>query len=106
MKAQIMMCPYRHHSVPIVLDTGAEPNVISDTIAKRLSINILDTSSQAVQVDKSPLPSIGHILIDLFNGENSWLFDALVCTNIGDIVIVGNPFLAQGIYPITYGNCV
>ena len=103
-KAPIMMCHYRHNPVSIVLDTGAEHNVISDTVAKRLSINILDTSSQAVQVDKSPLRSVGRILINLCNGEDSWIFDALVCTNIGDVVIAGNPFLAQGINPITYKN--
>ena len=103
-KAPIMMCHYRHNPVSIVLDTGAEHNVISDTVANRLSIKILDTSSQAVQVDKSPLHSVGRVLINLCNGEDSWIFDALVCTNIGDVVIAGNPFLAQGINPITYKN--
>ena len=103
-KAPIMMCHYKHHPVSVVLDTGAEHNVISETFVKRLSINILKTTSQAVQVDKSPLRSVGRISISLSNGEDSWLFDALVCTDIGDIVIAGNPFLAQGINPITYKN--
>ena len=103
-KAPIMMCLYNHHPVSIVLDTGAEHNVISDTVVKRLSMNIERTSSQAVQVDKSPLRSVGRISIILSNGDDSWLFDALVCTNIGEVVIAGNPFLAQGINPITYKN--
>ena len=103
-KAPIMMCHYEDHPIPIVLDTGAEHNVISDTVVGRLSINILRTSSQAVQVDKSPLRSVGCISIMLTNGGDSWLFDAIVCTNIGDVVIAGNPFLAQGINPITYRN--
>ena len=77
-KAPIMMCHYKHHPVSIVLDTGAEHNVISDTLVKRLSINLLKTSSQAMKVDKSPLRSVGRICINLFNGEDSWLFDALV----------------------------
>ena len=103
-KAPIMMCHYKHHPVFIILDTGAEHNVISDTLVKRLSINILKTSSQAVQVDKSPLRSVGRISINVSNADDSWLFDALVCTDIGDVVIAGNPFLAQGINPITYKN--
>ena len=82
-KAPIMMCHYEGHPVSIVLDTGAEHNIISDTVAKRLSINIVRTFSQAVQVDKSPLRSIGRISIILSNGEDSWLFDAIVCTDIG-----------------------
>ena len=103
-KAPIMMCHYKHYPISIVLDTGAEHNVISDTVVKRLSMNMLETSSKAVQVDKSPLCSVGRISICLSNGGDSWLFDALVCTNIGDVVIAGNPFLAQGINPITYRN--
>ena len=65
---------------------------------------MLETSSKAVQVDKSPLRSVGRISISLSNADDSWLFDALVCTDIGDVVIAGNPFLAQGINPITYKN--
>ena len=103
-KAPIMMCHYKHCPISVVLDTGAEHNVISDTVVKRLCINMLETSSKAVQVDKSPLRSVGRISISLSNGDDSWLFDALVCTDIGDVVIAGNPFLAQGINPITYKN--
>ena len=91
-----MTCHYKHHHVSLVLDTGAEHNVISDTVVKRLAIDISKTSSQAVQTDKSPLRSVGRISIILSNGDDSWLFDALVCTDIGDVIIAGNPFLLQG----------
>ena len=40
-KAPIMMCHYKHHSVSLILDTGAEHNVISDTVVKKLGIPIL-----------------------------------------------------------------
>ena len=103
-KAPIMMCHYKHHPMSLILDTGAEHNVIGDTVVKRLSIKILKTSSQAQQVDKSKLHSIGRISVTLSNADDSWQFDALVCVGIGDVVIAGNPFLEQGINPITYKN--
>ena len=99
-----MMCHYKHHPMSLILDTGAEHNVIGDTVVKRLSIKILKTSSQAQQVDKSKLHSIGRISVTLSNADDSWQFDALVCVGNGDVVIAGNPFLEQGINPITYKN--
>ena len=103
-KAPIMMCYYKHFPVSLILDTGAEHNVISDTVVKRLGIPILKTSSQAQQVDKSRLNSIGRISVLVSNASDSWQFDALVCVGVGDVVIAGNPFLQQGINPITYKN--
>ena len=103
-KAPIMMCYYKHHPVSLILDTGAEHNVISDTVVKKLGIPIFKTSSQAQQVDKSRLNSVGRISVLVSNASDSWQFDALVCVGIGDVVIAGNPFLQQGISPITYKN--
>ena len=82
----------------LILDTGAEHNVISDTVVKKLGIPILKTSSEAQQVDKS------RISVLVSNASDSWQFEALVCVGIGDVVIAGNPFLEQGINPITYKN--
>ena len=103
-KAPIMMCYYEHYPMPLILDTGAEFNVIGDVTVKRLGVKVLKTNSQAQQVDKSPLLSIGRISIPLSNADDTWNFEALVCSNIGDIIIAGNPFLEQGINPITYRN--
>ena len=97
-KAPIMSCFYKHFPVSLILDTGAEHNVISDTVVKKLGIPILKTSSEAQQVDKS------RISVLVSNASDSWQFDALVCVGIGDVVIAGNPFLEQGINPITYKN--
>ena len=103
-RSPLMMCHYKHHPVPLVLDTGAENNVISDIICKKLGLKIMQTSSQAQQVDKSPLKSIGRIFATFSNAEDSWGFDGLVCSGIGDVIIAGNPFLAQGINPVTNKN--
>ena len=102
MKAPIMLCYYKHFAIPVILDTGAEYNVIADSQVKRMNILVSKTSARAIQVDKSPLHTIGSVSLELSNGEDSWLFSALVCTGVGDVIIAGNPFLAQGINPITY----
>ena len=58
-RSPMMMCFINHVPVPIILDTGAENNVIGDITCKKLGLQILQTSSQAQQVDKSPLKSVG-----------------------------------------------
>ena len=103
-RAPIMMCYINHIAAPVVLDTGAENNVIGDVTCRKFGLKILQTCSQAQQVDKSPLKSVGRVLLQLENGNESWTFDGLVCAGIGDIILAGNPFLEQGINPVTYKN--
>ena len=79
-RSPMMMCFIGHVAVPIILDTGAENNVIGDVTCKRLGLRISQTSSQAQQVDRSPLKSVGRVLFQRENGENSWLYDGLVCS--------------------------
>ena len=105
-RSPIMMCHIKDASVPVVLDTGAENNVIGVVTCKRLGLKIMQTTSQAQQVDKSPLKSVGRVVVQLENGDDSWVYDGLVCSGIGDIIIAGNPFLAQGINPVTYKNVI
>ena len=105
-RSPVMMCHINHATVPVILDTGAENNVIGDVTCKKLGLKIQQTSSQAQQVDKSPLKSIGKVVLNLENGQDSWLYDGLVCSGIGDIIIAGNPLLVQGINPVTYKNVI
>ena len=102
--APLMMTHYNHNPLTILLDTGAEFNIISSSIVKHLNVKILQTPSKASQVDKSLLKSVGKIVIPITNGEETWNFDALVCENVGDVIIGGNPLLDQGINPVTYRN--
>ena len=99
-----MMVYYDSEPLTILLDTGAENNIISTSIAKRLNVKIQPTPSKASQVDKTPLKSVGKITISIYNGDEMWIYDALVCDNVGDIIIGGNPLLDQGINPVTYRN--
>ena len=105
-RSPLMLCHINHATVPVILDTGAENNVIGDITCKKLGLKIQQTCSQAQQVDKSPLKSVGRVVFNLENGQDSWLYDGLVCSGIGDIIIAGNPLLVQGINPVTYKNAI
>ena len=81
-----MMTYYNHNPLTILLDTGAENNIISSSIVNRLNIKILQTPSKASQVDKSLLKSTGRIVIHINNGKEVWTFDALVCDNVMSVM--------------------
>lgn len=43
-------------------------------------------------------------MITIVNEDESWIYNALVCENVGEVIIGGNPLLDQGINPVTYRN--
>ena len=88
------------------MDTGAESNVVSDIRAKRLKLKISPTRSGANQVDRTRLKVLGSVYVTLNNKEETFLYDALVCADIGDIMICGNPLMAQGIIPNPVDKCI
>ena len=102
--APLMMVYYDSKPLTILLDTGAENNIISASVVKKLNIKVQQTPSKASQVDKTLLKSVGKVVIPIYNGEEMWTYDALVCDNVGDVIIGGNPLLGQGINPVTYRN--
>ena len=78
------------------MDTGAESNVISDIRAKRLNLTIVPTRSAANQVDRTQLKVLGSVSAVLKNKNDSFTFEALVCKDIGDLMLCGNPLMEQG----------
>ena len=91
----------------IVADTGAEVNIISDSCVKRLGLNVERTKYGANQVNKTPLNVVGLVTLDIFYGDSfKFQFQGLVCSDIGNVIIGGNPLLAQGITPVPYRKCI
>ena len=90
----------------VVTDTGAEVNIISDSVIRDLGVCVDKTCSRANQVDKMPLNVIGMITIPVMHGEFVWSFNALVCSGVGEICIAGNPMLCQGITPMPSKRCI
>ena len=90
----------------VVTDTGAEVNIISDSVVRNLGVRVDKTCSRANQVDKMPLNVIGMITVPVMHGEFLWSFNALVCSGVGEICIAGNPMLCQGITPMPSKRCI
>lgn len=93
-------------TIEVITDTGAEVSIISDRIVKAVGLRIVRTVSGANQVDKMPLNVLGMITIPVTHGQFSWVFNALVCSGVGDVCIGGNPFLCQGITPLPSKRCI
>ena len=48
----------------------------------------------------------GMITIPVMHGQFKRIFNALVCSGVGDICIAGNPMLCQGITPMPSKSCI
>ena len=105
-KAPLMNFFINHQPSTALMDTGAESNVISDIRAKRLRLKISPTRSGANQVDRTKLKVLGSVYVTLNNKDDTFVYDALVCTDIGDIMICGNPLMSQGIIPNPVDKCI
>ena len=105
-RAPMMKFFVNHVATKAIMDTGAESSVISESRARHLSLKILPTISGAHQVDKSRLNVIGSVLVTLHYQNDSFEFDALVCREIGDLMICGNPVMSQGIIPNPVDKCI
>ena len=90
----------------VVTDTGAEVSIISDSVVRGIGVRVDKTCSRANQVNKMPLNVTGMITIPVMHGQFKWIFNALVCSGVGDICIAGNPMLCQGITPMPSKRCI
>jgi hypothetical protein len=94
-KSPIMQCFYRHIAISLCLDTGAETNLISDTITKLLNLQFSKTNQGALQGDeKAPLDVIGEITgVKINKGAFVFTLDALVIKSDMNYIVAGEPFL-------------
>ena len=96
-KSPKMHCFYGHVPIILLLDSGAEANLIGEPTVILLGLRYSRTIQGAQQVDmKTSLPIIGEITgVKISKGAHVFTLDALVTKdNIGDI-IAGEPFLEQ-----------
>ena len=68
-RAPTMKLFLNHQPTVVILDTGAESNVISD-VAKKLKLKISPTCSGANQLDKSKLKVLGSVCVTLYYMKN------------------------------------
>jgi hypothetical protein len=92
-----MKCFYGHVPITLVLDSGAESNIISQHLCLQMDLRVRPTNQGAQQVDsKTLLPVVGEIGgVKISKGSEVFELDALVVKDdIGEI-IAGEPFLEK-----------
>ena len=87
---------FNHFSLTLTLDSGAESDMIKESCAIRLGLNILPTKQGATQADgKSALNIVGEIDIDVHRDGKTFKLKALVAQDIDVDVLAGAPFLEE-----------
>ena len=96
-KSPIMQCFYRHMPISLCLDTGAESNLMSGSIARSLDIPYTKTDQGALQADeKTPLAVIGEVTgIKINKGAFVFTLEALVVKEEIGYIVAGEPFLEE-----------
>ena len=94
-KSPILQCFYRHIPISLCLDTGAESNLISQSIANFMNLAFSKTTQGALQADeKIPLAVIGEVTgIKISKGAYVFTLDALIVKEEIGYIVAGEPFL-------------
>ena len=83
-----------HHSLKVTVDTGAQVNMVRQSVVRMIGGKIHKSHQQAFQADgKSPINVVGETVMIFSRGDLSFKFNALVCENIDDDLIAGIPFI-------------
>ena len=98
-RVQITQSPYInvfYQHYPIVIDSGAETNMICESVARQIGIPISLSSQLALQADgHSSLEVVGETHITLTRDKHSFLLEALVVSNLDSDILAGVPFMVQ-----------
>ena len=81
------------HPVPLLIDSGAESNLIQLDYARSIGADILKTKTKASQADgKSNLRIVGEVHLNFQRYPHVFKFNGLVAECLKDKVIAGIPF--------------
>ena len=85
---------YGHYPLRLTLDSGAEVNLMRNSVAKLLGVSISKTSQAAYQADgHSALNVIGETRMCVQRGNHVLQLDALVVDGLDVDVLAGTPFM-------------
>ena len=95
-KTAVLKCFYKHHPVIVILDTGAESNLVSQRCADELNLELSKSSQGAAMADRTTLTVLGEVVFIIIRGSHELTSEALVVKeDIGCDVIGGEPFLEK-----------
>lgn len=99
-RVQVRQSPYLHvfhqqHSMRITIDSGAETNMIRESVARHIGAKISKSSQLAFQADgHSPLTVIGETRLIMCREHKQFILEALVVSNLEVDILAGVPFMA------------
>ena len=78
----------------ITIDSGAETNMIRESVAKQIGAHITKSSQLALQVDgQSPITITGKTRLVVMRDNKEFILEALVAQNVDADVLAGVPFM-------------
>ena len=83
---------YLHHTIKILVDTGATSTLVSLSFVKRANITVRPTLHSARQLDKSNVPVSGEVKFYVSYGKRRLLVDGLVNDSLDCDILAGCPF--------------
>ena len=87
---------YGHHPVKVTIDSGAEVNLIRQTIAQQIAAPIKRSTQIACQADgHSPMEVVGETHLHFTHGNKQLNLQALVVKNLDVDIIGGIPFMTS-----------
>ncbi len=100
MRVRSSVSPYffafiEHHTVKIVIDTGATSTLVSVSFAKKVGIKIEPTKHSARQLDKSRIQLAGEVKFEIHFGNKTLYVDGLVNSSIDCDILAGCPFCEE-----------
>jgi hypothetical protein len=94
---------YGHHQLRLTIDTGAETNLIKESVAIGMGAKILRSNQMSYQADgKTQLNVIGEVHLQLQRDHHRFYLEALVVSNLDVDVLAGIPFMDAndiGVFP-------
>ena len=83
---------YQHHTVKVLIDTGATSTLISSSFVSRMGIQLRPTRHSARQLDKSKVPLAGEVKFSISFGKLLLSVEGLVNDSVECDILAGVPF--------------
>ncbi|XP_078495652.1 uncharacterized protein LOC144751197 [Ciona intestinalis] len=94
-KAPYLSLFFQHKPLQLILDSGAEANLIKQSLVEELNLNVSKSSQKACQADGTPLQVLGEIRINLERDNYDFHLEALVVQDLENQILAGIPFLSH-----------
>ena len=83
---------YQHHTLKVLVDTGATSTVVSYSFVRRVGLKLLPSKHTARQLDQSTIPVIGEVKFTISFGKLELVVEGIVNNSIDCDILAGIPF--------------